>query len=195
MANLYATVEQLKQRINITDTVDDVVLDMVLDAVSRAIDNFCNRFFYSTAAGTVRYYTPIYTDEVQIDDCVALSAVVTDSDGDRTYEDTWTATDYDLLPENAGSVDPYTSIAVTPDGDYSFPRGVRKGLKLTGTWGWPAVPPAVREACLIQSARIFKRKDAPFGITGSPEMGQMRLGRFDPDVQWLLETYRHIVVS
>ncbi len=190
----YATTAELKVRIGITDATDDTVLGAVLEAVSRGIDNHCHRFFYQTAAGTVRYYTPVAAHEVLIDDCVALTAVATDADGDRTYEDTWAATDYDLLPENAGSTDPYTYIATAPDGDYRFPR-VRKGLKLTGTWGWPAVPAPVKEACLIQAARVFKRKDAPFGIAGSPEMGQMRIGRLDPDVLWLLDVYRNPVVT
>ena len=191
----YATVSELKTRIGITDAVDDVVLGAVVDAVSRGIDNYCGRMFYKTAAGIVRYYTPLHSDRVLIDDCVALTEVKTDEDGDRTYEDTWTATDYDLLPENAATdSQPYTEIAVTPDGDYTFPDGIRKGLKLTGTWGWPDVPGPIHEACLIQAARVFKRKDAPFGISGSPEMGQMRIGRLDPDVLWLLDTYRKLVV-
>jgi len=192
----YASVSSLKARVGITDAVDDTVLGAVLEAVSRGIDNYCGRIFYLTAAATVRTYTPLHSDTVLIDDCVALTAVVTDADGDRTYEDTWTATDYDLLPENASTDGkPYTEIAVTPDGDYSFPVGIRKGLKLTGTWGWPAVPDPVNEACLIQAARVFKRKDTPFGISGSPEMGQMRIGRLDPDVLWLLEPYRFVAVG
>lgn len=191
----YATIGDLKTRIGITDTTDDTVLSAVLEAVSRSIDNYCHRTFGRTAAATVRYYTPKAADEVLIDDCVSLTEVATDADGDRTYEDTWAATDYDLLPENAAADGwPYTSIATSPDGDYSFPR-VRKGLKLTGTWGWSSVPPPVKEACLIQAFRIFKRKDAPFGIAGSPEMGQMRIGRLDPDVLWLLDVYRNIVVT
>lgn len=190
----YATIGELKTRIGITDTTDDTVLSAVLEACSRSIDGYCNRSFGKTAAGVVRYFTPVDAREVLIDDCVTLTAVATDADGDRTYEDTWTATDYDLLPENAGTNTPYTIIATSPEGEYSFPL-VRKGLKLTGTWGWPEVPSPVKEACLIQAYRIFKRKDAPFGISGSPEMGMMRIGRLDPDVLWLLDVYRNLVVT
>ena len=194
MSMNYATIGDLKTRIGITDTTDDTVLSAVLEACSRSIDNYCNRSFGKTAAGTVRYFTPVYADEVLIDDCVALTVVATDADGDRTYEDTWADTDYDLLPENAGANTPYLMLAITPSGDYRFPL-VRKGLKLTGTWGWPEVPPPVKEACLIQAYRIFKRKDAPFGISGSAEMGMMRIGRLDPDVLWLLDPYRNLAVT
>lgn len=194
MSMIYATIGELKTRIGITDTTDDSVLSSVLEAVSRQIDNYCNRTFGKTAAGTVRYFTPTDTNEVLIDDCVSLTVVATDEDGDRTYETTWAATDYDLLPENAGTDKPYLTIATSPAGYYRFPL-VRKGLKLTGTWGWPDTPPPVHEACLIQASRIFKRKDTPFGIAGSPEMGQMRIGRLDPDVKEFLDVYRHIAVT
>jgi hypothetical protein len=194
MSMIYATIGELKTRIGITDTTDDTVLSAVLEAVSRQIDNYCNRAFGKTIAGTARYYTPLATDEVPIDDCVALTEVATDADGDRTYETTWAATDYDLLPENAGTSTPYTTLATSPRGTYRLPI-IRKGLKLTGTWGWPEVPPPVHEACLIQASRIFKRKDTPFGISGSPEMGQMRIGRLDPDVKEFLDPYRHIPVT
>lgn len=195
MTTLYATVPELKARIGITDAVDDTTLNAVLEATSRGIDNYCGRFFYQTSAATARYYTALDDDSVLIDDCVSLSAVATDADGNRVYEYTWASTDYDLLPENAAAgSEPYTEIATSPLGNYSFPVGVRKGVKLTGVWGWPAVPAPVKEACLIQGARVFKRKDSPFGILGSPEMGQMRIGRFDPDVTWLLETYRKLAV-
>ncbi len=189
----YATVAELKTRIGIaaSDLVDDAVLGAVLGAVSEGIDNYCNRAFGQIVEA--RTFSPRRADQVLIDDCVSLTAVATD-DGSRTYPTAWALTDCDLLPENAGAREPFTVIAVSPRGRYVFPL-IRKGLRLTGAWGWPAVPGPVREACLIQSARVFKRKDAPFGITGTPEYGQMRLGRFDPDVAWLLEPYRKIVVG
>jgi hypothetical protein len=192
----YATVAELKVRIGIGDATDDAVLLAVLKAVSRGIDNYCARFFYQTAAATVRYYTPRNGNAVLIDDCVSLSAVQTDANGDRTYEQTWATTDYDLEPDNAGAEGrPYWKIAQTPNGSYCFPVGLRKGLKLTGVWGWPETPAPVKEACLIQAARVFKRKDSPFGIAGSPDVGMLRIGRLDPDVLWMLDAYRHLTVG
>lgn len=191
----YATTTELKNRIGIRDMVDDAIMGQVLDAVSRGIDNYCGRSFYASTAGVLRYYTPLSAEMVLIDDCIALSAVATDDNADRTYATTWATTDYDLLPENAAANGaPYDTIATTPVGSYCFPSW-RRSLKLTGAWGWPAVPDPVHEACLIQGSRVFKRKDAPFGISGTPEMGQMRLGRLDPDVLWMLETYRKLVVA
>jgi hypothetical protein len=57
-------------------------------------------------------------------------------------------------------------------------------------------PATVREAAVIQAARIFRRKDAPFGITGSPEFGQTALiARIDPDVKQMLSPIRHLAVA
>ena len=152
--------------------------------------------FYQSTAATVRYYTASQSGKVLIADCVSLSAVATDADGDRTYEDTWTATDYDLLPENAAADnEPYTTLAVAPGGDYGFPVGIRKGVKMTGVWGWPAVPSAVRGACLLRAAWIFKRRDTPLGMAGSTDLGLVRVGRWDPDFERMLESYRLPVVN
>ena len=105
---------------------------------------------------------------------ISLTSLQTDEGGDRTYEYTWAATDYDLLPDNAAlTLEPYTVICTTPEGNYSFPVGIRKGVKIVGGWGYATLVPAqVREACLIQAARVFKRKDAPFGVTGNVGPGR-----------------------
>jgi hypothetical protein len=53
------------------------------------------------------------------------------------------------------------------------------------------VPTAVKQACVIQSSRIFKRLDSPLGVAGFGDMGAIRVGRYlDPDVEQLLMPYR-----
>lgn len=192
--NLYATVAQLKARLGITDTTDDTMLTMIATGVSRAIDGYCGQVFYKDANDATRYYTAEYDDYLPIDPIVSVTTLATDDDGGRTYATTWAATDYDLLPENAALRNwPYTYIEPTPDGDYSFPAGVRKGVKIIGIFGWPAVPDAVTEAALLWGERLYKRKDAPFGIASFIEAGEMRLIKeVDPDVQTLLKPYQRL---
>lgn len=189
----YATVSELKAAIGISpsDLVDDAALEAALAAASADIDNYCDRRFDQVEE--TRTFSPRRVDQVLIDDCVSVTEVATD-DGSRTYPRIWAESDYDLLPENAGAHDPYTAIALAPNGNHRFPI-VRKGLRLTGVWGWPRVPEPVRKACLIEAQRLFKRKDAPFGITGTPEFGQMRITGYDVDVKRLLEPYRKITVG
>jgi len=194
IANGYTDLATFKARFypaGITDTTDDTVIENVIEAVSRQIDNYTGRRFYVTASDETRYFSAEHSEYLDAGDVVSITTLATDEDNDRVYEHTWATTDYDLLPFNA-SLDskPYTRLELTPLGNYSFPSGP-KAVKIVGKWGYPAVPDAINEACCIQSLRIFKRKDAPFGVTGSAEMGQlMVIPRLDPDVKMLLDPYR-----
>lgn len=98
----YATIEDLKTYLRISDTADDAILALSITAASRAIDRSCN----------------------------------------QTFEET--------------------------------------------------VPDSIKLACLLQASRFFIRREAPFGIAGSPEAGsELRLlAKVDPDVEVILGPYR-----
>lgn len=137
MINLYATRAMIKDRLTIADTVDDSDIDAALAAVSREIDRYCGRHFY--AETRTRYFSARRADRVRVDDLLSLTSLATDRDNDRLYSDVWTATDYELEPVNApleSPPEPYLSIYAAPDGDYSFPIGVRRGVKVVGSWGY-----------------------------------------------------------
>lgn len=188
---VYCTLAELKARADIGDTEDDTILTQVISAVSRWIDDFCGRRFYTTSANETRYFTAEDYDQLKVSDIVSITTLKTDADGDRTYETTWDAAlDYDLEPFNA-SLDskPYNKIRVTPNGHWSFPT-LRKGVQIVGKFGWSITPVQVKEACLIQCERIFKRKDAPFGVTGDAASGELRLiPKLDVDVQAMLTPF------
>jgi len=63
-------------------------------------------------------------------------------------------------------------------------------VQVVGTFGVPAACTwleQVREACEIQCARIYKRKDAPFGVIGTGALGQVSVvSELDADVKALL---------
>ncbi len=191
----YATTAELRTWLGIGDGVDDAVLGQVLDEASRDIDGDTHRVFYQSAAGTVRYYTAVRADRLLIDDVVTVTAVTTDEDGDRVYESVWAATDYDLLPENAAADgEPYDVLETAPLGAYRLPT-IRKGVRITGTWGWPAVPAEVHRACILRAAWLFKRAGSPLGQSGTPELGMQRVGRFDPDYDRLIRKFVRPVVG
>ena len=264
----YINLASLKAELTITDTTDDAILLRKLEAVSRLIDGECDRHFYTKTS--TKYFTALSGNYVYLPDLLSVTTLKTDDDGDRTYENTWAATDYDLLDYNEF---PKYKIHITPEGNYTFPS-TRKGVEIVGLWGfgdgWSAVPyedsatntsevldnsetdvdvgagtafavgqlilveseqmyitaiatntltvkrgvngttaathvtdkdiyiylypQPVREACLIQAIRLFRRKEAPFGIIGAPEIGQLAvITRLDPDVKALLATYRRLV--
>lgn len=194
MTNPYASLAQVKAALRITDSVDDTLLEMAIESASRAIDEYTNRNFYN--AGTaVRYYAPNDSFNVTIDDLVSLSTLQTMNDnGDQVYDTTWTSTDYQLEPLNGvtdGIAQPYTNIRAI--GNYTYlTLGGEATVKVTGVWGWNAVPVQVTQATVIQASRIFKRLDSPLGII-SGEYGSMRVGSMlDPDVRQLVDGLRKI---
>lgn len=194
----YATLEELKGFVGITDDVDDVTLQLALDSASLQIDHFCDRTFLADAEPTVRVYFPTdpwYLDVDPISTATGL-VVKTDDNNDGTFETTWTInTDFRLEPANASAAgEPWTRLAAL--GSRWFPRlRYRPGVQVTAAFGWPggAAPAPVQQATLIQASRLWKRKDAPFGVAGSPDLGsEMRLlAKLDPDVESLLRPYRH----
>jgi len=193
ITNGYATLAEIKARLGIVtgDTADDTKMESIVEALSRAIDELTARRFYLDASDATRYFTAEFPEVLYAGDLVSVTTLATDASGSRAYEYTWSATrDYDLEPFNAAlDGKPYFRIQVTPRGLYSFPT-LAKGVKLIGKWGWPAVPRPIAEACLLAGEKLFKRKDAIFGVVGSPEMGTLKqMMRDDPDLAMLLNPY------
>lgn len=176
-------------------TREDYAVEAVITAVSRRIDKYTGRRFYTTADDETRYFTAQYQDVLDVGDVVSITTLKTDDNADGTFENSWTsgsvAQDYNLMPYNASlESEPYTYIEIAENGDYYFPTHVKRGVEVVGKFGWSTCPDAVREACIIQSMRLIKRKDAPFGIAGANEFGTLQIvPKLDPDVMFLLEPY------
>lgn len=192
ITNGYATLAEVKSALRITDSIDDSLLEMAIESASRLLDSYTARSFYN--AGTAaRYYAATNDYQTDIDDAVSISEVATDFSADGTYDTIWQASDYEVLPLN-GRVDglpvPYNGLRAI--GDYTFPIYNGEGLvKVTGVWGWSAIPIAIKQATIIQASRIFKRLDSPLGVLSSPDLGFIRVGsRLDPDVAQLVDPYR-----
>jgi hypothetical protein len=194
IANGYSTLAEVKAALRIpsADTQDDALLEMAVESASRLVDGHCARYFYN--AGTAaRYFVADNDYLTNIDDAITITQVATDTSADGTYDIVWQADDYQLEPLNGrvdGLVVPYNAIRAI--GDYTYPIWGGEGLvKVTGTWGWSAIPTAIKQATIIQSSRIFKRLDSPLGVLSSPDLGFIRVGsRLDPDVAQLVDTYR-----
>jgi len=180
---------------DVTDLDDDARLEQIVTAVSRAIDKDCRRRFY--AATETRTFAAVLPDLCLVDDLLSVTTLKTDDDGDRTYDETWVAADYDLLPSNAAlDGEPYRRIEVTPRGSRRFPTHA-KGVEIAGSWGYAsATPPAIREACILWSLRVFERRHAIFGVKGSTQLGEvyLKMPPPDPDVAALLRPFRRVMV-
>lgn len=178
----YMTVEEFKARVGAVGTATDGALLTVLTAASRQIDSKTGRRFDKTDTAVARDFSARDARFVDVDDLVSLTAVATD-DGSRTYPTTWAATDYDLVPTGAAAkLEPYRMLRTAPNGLRLFYTGEPQGVRVSGIWGWPAVPEDVKEATFLIANRLKSLWNAPFGITGaSNQQGGMRVDAGDVD--------------
>lgn len=200
ITNGYATLAQVKAALRITDSVDDTLLETSIEAASREIDGYCQRVFYSATA--TRVYNPTDIFLTLTDDIISVTTLKTSTDG-VTFNQTWTASDYQLEPLNgttSGIDQPYTQVRAI--GDYLFPIWSVTGtfsnkasVQIAGSFGWSAVPTAVKQATIILAMRQFKRYDSPLGVAGFGDLGMIRVGRVDPDIEALLMPYKKMAIA
>ena len=192
ITNGYCTLQELKDVLRITDNVDDTLLETVIEAASRQVDGYCERTFYS-GDEEVRYFVARNSYETEIDDLVSLTTLETAPDG-QAFDQTWTAPEYQLEPLNgkaSGLDQPFTLIRAIDD--LLFPTiGGEALVKVTGVFGWSAVPIAVKQATLMGAGRLYKRYDSPLGVLGFGDLGVVRVSRLDHDIAALLQPYRRM---
>jgi hypothetical protein len=204
ITNGYATLAEVKAaaRIPSSDTIDDALLELSIESASRDLDAYTERVFYSTGATAVtRVYIPQDIYLVETDDIISVQTLKSDSTGNGTFDITWTpGTDFQLEPLNgrAGGIDtPATRIRAI--GEYLWPvyepRNVNSNqasVQVTGVFGFASIPIAVKQATILASLRAYKRYESPTGVLGFSDMGVVRIGRLDPDVQRLVDPYRKL---
>lgn len=194
---LYIELEQLKSTLNLTgDTFADQDIQLAILAASRSIDQDCGRRFYPDAdANQVHYYAPLSERFVRIDDLVELTSLKTDPNGDATYAYTWTlGSDFTLEPSDAVALGhPWQLIRKNALAAYTFDFavGYANPIKVTGRFGWLAVPPQIQQATVIRAGRLLKRaRETPFGVAALGLDGAaVRVARDDPDVTKLIAPF------
>jgi hypothetical protein len=182
----YITPAQLAAYLRILDMDDDLELGVAVTAASRAIDDHCNRQFGLVAAPEARQYQAWYdytraTWVVDVDDFQTETGLAVSIGGTLTTAFTkepinaaiegkpW----YRLRFDYAAAVVPVTPTYL---------------VDATARWGWTTTPGAVPLAARLQASRFHARRDSPFGIAGSPDLGnELRLlQKLDADVAVLL---------
>jgi hypothetical protein len=89
----YTGREELKSRLNITDSNSDYEIQVAIQAVTNWINTYCGRHFYQLTES--RTYQPDNIWELPVDDLVSTAAVASnvqvnlDYDGDGIYETAW----------------------------------------------------------------------------------------------------------
>ena len=190
------------------DQAVDLEYQLAITAASRSIDRASNRQFGtirlagssgSSTTPEARIYTAVKNNKngrimVSVDDVYDATdmTVFVDWTHDQTF--TTPITFFRMYPFNAlANGRPYTHLVCNTvlSGNYAslyaptvVPLGEGAVQVTSAYWGWSAVPPTIHLACLLQASRLHMRRNAPFGISGSPqEQGELRLlAKLDPDV-------------
>lgn len=180
----YASSAELKAVLRITDTDDDAAIQLALDAATFGIDLAIGGIPLHGATlsvtGSAGTDTITYTAHglaagaaVQFLTLVGGTGLTV---GTQYYVINPTANDF--------------QVALTPGGTFvGFSTNITAGTWITERQQLDPVPPAAKLACQLQAIRYFKRKDAAFGVLGSPEFGTFsRLqSKLDPDVELMLD--------
>lgn len=185
----YITVDELADYIRIDDDLDEVQLALAVTSASRAVDHHCKRQFGRTAVAEARYYTPRWSRSrgvwrVPVDDFMDDADLVVELDtaGDGTWATTIAAVT--PIPVNSAAKGRPWEMLVIPPSAAAQPVGREFEVRATTRWGWLDYPPSVPLATKLQASRFHTRRDAPFGVAGSPSSGsEMRLlAKLDPDL-------------
>jgi hypothetical protein len=170
-----------------------------ITAASRKIDAWCGRYFYQN--DETQLYFPNDWWTVDLDDMdLATASGLTVSTGDGlsgSYPNVWVyGTDFLLEPVNQSSNGirpwPYEYIrSIGPQRYFPirFTPWQQPTVQVVGTFGWPAVPDAIAQACRVIAAQLFKLADAPLGTAGINGWGEVRVQDI-PLAASLLQQYR-----
>jgi len=205
ITNGYATLTQIKNYLSISDNTDNDLLEDLVESSSRSIDRIANRRFYADANASARKYRAYSDVFLYTDDISSTSGLVVkiDEAGNGTYTQTLTLdTDYILDPLTASALGrPFTQLTMVSNTETwpIFPgimqNGLRPGVEVTAKWGWPSVPDDITTACLILTADLYKRKDAPGGVLGLGDLGVIRMSPVGRDVTNMVRAYQKIAIA
>ena len=192
-APAYATATELKAFVRIDDTVDDAEIGLALEGASRVIDKATDRQFGVLAAAEARVYVPEWNSNrcayvARIDDLMTTTDLVVTVSSAVVAADSRA-----LLPLNAAENGrPWTKLVTDSATPGTIATGYQATVDVTAIWGWTAVPDTIKEMTLLQASRFLARREAPFGVAGSPDAGsEMRLlAKADPDVALMATAYR-----
>lgn len=203
----YATVAEVKARIDKSRNDDDATLTALILSASQAVDNLCNRpdGFEAVAVASARVYPGRGLSYLNIDECIAVTAVAVKDSVDAATYTAWAPTDWVAFRGDPEEPEfnrlPYTGIMVDPDGDYATFLDGRLGhntvrtCQVTARWGYAATAPyAIKEATILLVAQWYKRAQSAWADTvGLPDYGMLLYRqKLDPALWQMLIAGRYV---
>lgn len=173
------------------DPIRSAQFDDAITVASRWVEKYCGRQFHDSGAiASARYYDPLGM-VVPIDDCRSITTVQVDT-GDNGLHET-TTTDYQPLPAYGrdpllGDV-PYTELLALSGLTWRYDLDRRGSVKVTGLWGWSAVPDDVKRATAILTQDLLRDPESQFGGLAVAGDGIVLGARIPTRVTGLLAMY------
>jgi hypothetical protein len=181
----YCTAAEYRSRVNMLDTASDVEILAQLTSTSRFLERelrVAPGYFNATAVGQIRYFEPVLianrlfrlVDEDGFQHCltaIANDGVAVDTDGDGVYNYTVDPTGESWVvarPYNAPDLGrPWESLEILSlsAATFSYWPNYPRGVRITGTWGWTAVPGTIKELVVKMTRDIRDSEEA--GAAGS----------------------------
>lgn len=191
MAVYGVTENELAAFLRIDDSEEHVHLTDVLAATKEAVDSFCGWPFDAATSGT-RVFAARWCDLIHIDPCVSITTLSVDTSGDGTYNQTWSASDYQLEPLNqiASGLSDHPYYVIRAIESKTFPVSKRATVQVVGSFGWATVPGSVKLAVKMHAGRLHQRRNMPAALISSEDGGVTRTTMgVDGDVAALLRPF------
>lgn len=172
----YVSLTELKSYLGIeaSDETKNTALQFALDGATREIEDHCERQFNKEAAASQRLFKAGDPYDIEVDDFYDTTGFIleTDPNYSGSFSQVWTASDYELTPENGivGGVPGFPFWEIAAVGGLRFPchyPGRRRlTVRVTALWGWAEVPKVIRTACFQLATKNFNMASAPLGVAG-----------------------------
>lgn len=179
----------LKSFLRVQGSAHDAEVARAVDAAHAEVDRYCGwgaGGFLPASTATARVFVGD-SSELRLSEGFWTTTGLTvagDDDDDGTFELTYTAADFEVLPLNGkwGGV----------SGFPFWMLRLRSGLwparvQVTARWGWAACPADVSTATLLRTMQLFQRRENREG----PQVPTTWSGGHDRDWMLLLDGYRH----
>lgn len=174
---MYCTIDQLKERLNITGTTEDAMLGALINATCAWVDLYCHRpaGAFAVQADSTRYYdrSAVCGQTLTLEDSVLSVTTLINGNGTPLLAGT-----YRLQPRNAAR-----HYQITLRDAYAWQWLGDNEIEITGKFGYSLAPPApVREAALHFAGWQFKRYQAALqDATINFELGEIRYSKRVPE--------------
>ncbi len=176
LTNAYATLAEYRATSSLHASAGELAVTAALVSASRLIERGLGnhprqRYFRKAESESARVFDGPGVPQLYIDDAATVTSVAVDTAGDGSFATTYTLAGHSWIneePENRDTAaEPVTMLEVLPYAAAPFgawPRG-RRCLRVTATWGWPAIPVPIKKLTILIARQIVDLETAGIAQT------------------------------